>query len=66
MASPHVARSDQTPILGAGSALKTVSGNVEMVDFPGYDEEVQQVFRSLGWDKERVRERFYLERHLPA
>ena len=48
MASSGAVKSGKAPPLGDGHARRTVSADFEMAEFPGYDRDVQQAFRSLG------------------
>lgn len=54
MASFSVVKSGTAPLLGEGCARKTVSGDFEAADFPGYDRDIQQVFRNLGTEYNRL------------
>lgn len=54
MVSFSSVKSGTAPLLGEGCAGRTVSGDFEVADFPGYDRDVQRVFRSLGAEYDQL------------
>lgn len=54
MASSSAVKSGKVSVLDEGYARKTVSGDFDVVDFPDYDKDVQQVFRSLGEEYDQL------------
>ena len=54
MASSSAVKLKEALLPGAGGVGMAVSGDFEAADFPGYDRDVQRVFRSLGAEYDRL------------